>query len=203
VRNYADPNVFFGTTIIFPNSVARGTARGVDVRFEMPRYRGFSAYTSYTLSKVEQIGPINGGLFLEENFLTIGPGTHFTPDHDQRHVTASGVTYQNVRGLSASLAARYESGTPLEVEESDLKELMDRPGSTLVDFESGRVRPRTVLDVAISQIVQRGRHTETSLRVGISNLTNAAYALNFGNPFSGTHFGAPRTIRIDVRIALR
>ena len=28
VRNYADPNVFFGTTIIFPNSVAQG----VDLR---------------------------------------------------------------------------------------------------------------------------------------------------------------------------
>ncbi len=36
VRNYADPNVFFGTTIIFPNAVARGNAQGLDVRLEGP-----------------------------------------------------------------------------------------------------------------------------------------------------------------------
>ncbi len=203
VRNYADPNVFLGTTIIFPNSVASGHARGLDLRLEMARYRGWSSYVSYTLSKVEQVGPINGGLFLEENILEIGPGTRFTPDHDQRHVSAAGFTYQSVsRGFFASLAARYESGTPLEIEEDDLADLMERPGAELVDFEAGRVRPRTVLDVTVSQTLHRGRRTETSVRVGVLNLTNRTYALNFGNPFSGTHFGAPRAIRAELRIGL-
>jgi hypothetical protein len=36
--------------------------------------------------------------------------------------------------------------------------------------------------------------------MSIVNLLNSAYALNIGNPFSGTHFGAPRTLRLDVRI---
>lgn len=193
----------FGTTIIFPNSVAKGTARGLDLRLEMARYRGWSSYISYTLSKVEQIGPINGGLFLEENILEIGPGTRFTPDHDQRHVSAAGLTYQSVnRGFSASLAMRYESGTPIEVEEDDLADLMERPGAELVNFDTGRVRPRTVFDVMVSQALHRSRRTETSVRVGVLNLANRAYALNFGNPFSGTHFGAPRTIRVDLRIGL-
>lgn len=39
-RNYADPNVFFNTTVIFPNSVERGFARGVDVRLDVPERRG-------------------------------------------------------------------------------------------------------------------------------------------------------------------
>jgi hypothetical protein len=196
--------VFFGTTIIFPNSVASGTARGMDLRLEMARYRGWTSFASYTLSQVEQIGPINGGLFLEENILDIGPGTRFTPDHDQRHVSAAGLTYQNAaRGFSASVAARYESGTPLEVDADDLDELMERPGAERVDFEEGRVRPRLVFDVTASQTLQRGRRTETSVRVGVFNLTNHAYALNVGNPFSGTHFGAPRTLRVDFRIGLR
>ena len=202
VRNYGDPNVFFGTTIIFPNSVASGRAHGVDLRLEMPRYRGWSAYLSYTNSKVVQVGPINGGLFLEADVLEIGPGTEFTPDHDQRHVGAAGVTYQHlVRGFSASLSAGHESGTPLEVE--DPADLIGRPGAELVDFDRGRVRPRTVFDLTLSQMLHRGDHTETSARLSVLNLTNHAYALNFGNPFSGTHFGAPRTIRAEVRIALR
>ena len=204
VRNYADPNVFFGTTIIFPNSVARGTARGLDLRLEMARYRGWSSYVSYTLSKVEQVGPINGGLFLEHNILDIGAGTRFTPDHDQRHVASVGLMYQSIsRGFSAAFTGRYESGTPLEVEEDDVAELMARPGAELVDFDRGRVRPRTMFDVTVSQTLHRGPHTDTSVRVAILNITDHAYALNFGNPFSGTHFGAPRTIRADLRIGLK
>ena len=34
MRHAADPNVFFGTSIIFPNIVARGRASGIDVRIE-------------------------------------------------------------------------------------------------------------------------------------------------------------------------
>ena len=204
VRNVSDPNVFFGTTIVFPNSVASGRARGVDLRLEMPRYRGWSAYLSYMNSAVVQFGPINGGLFLEEDILEIGPGTRFTPDHDQRHVGAAGVTYQSVnRGFSASLAARHESGTPLDVDEDDVAELMERPGARLADFERGRVRPRTVFDVTLAQVLRRGDHMDTSVRLALLNLANRAYALNFGNPFSGTHFGAPRTIRAELRIAIR
>jgi outer membrane receptor protein involved in Fe transport len=204
VRNYADPNVFFGTTIIFPNSVAEGYARGLDLRLEVARYRGWSSYASYTLSKVEQTGPINGGLFLEENALEIGPGTRFTPDHDQRHAMSAGITYANVkRGFSASLAARYESGTPIEVDEDDLDELMDRPGAQRVDFDTGRVRPRTIVDATIAQTLHRGGRTDVSFRFGVMNLTNDAYALNFSNPFSGTHFGSPRTVRAELRIGLQ
>jgi outer membrane receptor for Fe3+-dicitrate len=72
-----------------------------------------------------------------------------------------------------------------------------------VDFNRGRVRPRAVFDVTVSQTLHRGTHAETSVRVGVVNLTDHAYALNFGNPFSGTHFGAPRTIRVDLRVGLK
>jgi hypothetical protein len=204
VRNYADPNVFFGTTVVFPNSVARGTARGLDVRVEMARYRGWSSYGSYTLSKVEQIGPINGGLFLEENIIDIGSGTRFTPDHDQRHVLSAGVSYQDAaRRLSASLTARYQSGTPLEIEDTDGGDPAERPGSEFVNFESGRVRPYTVVDAAVAHTLSTNERVDVSLRLSMLNLTNRTYALNFGNPFSGTHFGAPRSLRLDLRIGLR
>lgn len=207
VRNYGDPNVFFGTTIVFPNSVARGVARGVDVRLELPRARGWSAYGSYTLSKVEQEGPINGGLFLEDEIGEIGPGTKFTPDHDQRHVASTGITFQpGNHGLVAALTARYESGTPVEVDDDepdDREELEERPGADRVNFDRGRVKPRFVVDLAVSHTVLRGSRAGLTVRASVLNLTNDAYALNFGNPFSGTHFGAPRTFRIDLQLGLR
>ena len=128
VESAADPNVFFGTTIIFPNTVAEGEASGIDVRLEIPRQRGWSGYLSYGNGRVVQFGPITGGLFLEDDVIEIGPGTEFTPDHDQRNVGALGVNYDHEpTGLSVSFTGRYESGTPLEVEEDDLDELMERP----------------------------------------------------------------------------
>ena len=204
IRNVTDPNVFFGSTLLFPNAVARGRASGVEVRLEVPRRSGWSGYLSYGNGRVVQVGPIAGGLFLEEEVIEIGPGTEFTPDHDQRHVGAFGVTFDDdVRGFWMSVTGRHESGTPLEVEEDELDELGDRPGAELVDFERGRVKPRTLLDAAASVRLLRRGAADISLRAAVLNLTGRRFAWNFGNPFSGTHFGPGRTVQIALRVSVR
>jgi outer membrane receptor protein involved in Fe transport len=202
VRNAADPNVFFGTTIVFPNAVARGRASGIDVRLELPRRKAVSAYLSYTNSRVVQFGPIVGGLFLEDDVADIAEGGAFTPDHDQRNVAAAGVTYDHAAtGAWMSLSGRYESGTPLEAEATDLDDLQARPGAARVDFARMRVRPRRVVDAeAGARLLRRGR-IDLSARAAILNLFDQAYAYNFGNPFSGTHFGPGRTLSVSVRTA--
>jgi outer membrane receptor protein involved in Fe transport len=202
VRNYADPNIFLGTTVVFPNSIARGVAKGFDLRVEAQRRRGLSGYVGYTHARVLQFGPINGGLFLEEEILEIGPGTPFVPDHDQRHTASAGISYEHPRGFAAAIAGRYESGTPLEVGEEAEAFLAKRPGAALVNFDTGRVRPRTLVDLTLSQMLRRRQHGSLSIRASVLNLTNRAYALNFGNPFSGTHFGAPRTVMVEVGLGL-
>jgi outer membrane receptor protein involved in Fe transport len=204
IRHAADPNVLFGTTIIFPNTVDRGRASGVDVRLEVPRRLGWSGYVNYTNATVTQFGPITGGLFLEDEVIEIGPGTAFTPDHDQRHVGSFGVSYDHDRaGFSWSVTGRYESGTPLEVEDDELDELADRPGAERVDFARGRVRPRLVFDVSVVQrLLQRSR-LDLEARVALLNATGERWAYNFGNPFSGTHFGPGRTLQAGLRLGIR
>jgi hypothetical protein len=204
MTDVADPNVFFGTTILFPNSVAKGRASGFDLRLEIPRRRGWSGYLSYANSRVVQFGPIEGGLFLEDEVIEIGPGTAFIPDHDQRNVGAFGVSFDaDARGFWATFSGRYESGTPLEVDEEEHDELMERPGAELVDFDRGRVKPRTVLDASASQRILRTRGLDLSVRASILNLTGRRWAYNFGNPFSGTHFGPGRTFQVGLRLVLK
>ena len=204
VTNAADPNVLLGTTLVFPNSVARGRASGLDLRVELPPRGGWSGYASYAHSRVEQFGPITGGLFLEDEIAEIGPGTRFIPDHDQRHVGAFGATYVDPgRGLQASFSGRYESGTPVETGDDDVDELAELPGAEMVDFERGRVRPRTVLDLTLGARVVRTASLDLDLRLSLLNLTGARWAYNFGNPFSGTHFGPGRTVQAGLRLALR
>jgi outer membrane receptor protein involved in Fe transport len=204
IANQADPNVFFGTTIVFPNSVATGRARGFDVRLDWPRRNRWSGFVSYSLSRITQFGPINGGLFLEEEILEIGPGTEFTPDHDRRHVAAAALSYDDAaRGASLTVSARYQSGSPLEVEEDDLDELQERPGAELVDFERERVKPALTVDVlAAGRLVRRGR-AEIGLRAAVYNLFDERYAYNFGNPFSGTHFGRERSGHVGLRLSMQ
>lgn len=204
VRDAADPNVFLGTTIVFPNTVARGRASGVDARVELPRRRGWSAYASYANARVVQQGPITGGLFLEDDAIEILDGTAFTPDHDQRNVAAWGVTFDQPRGVwLAALTGRHESGTPIEAGEARLDDLRDRPGAGLADFDRGRVRPRTIVDGTIAARVARRRRAEIDVRLAVLNLTGRRFAFNFGNPFSGTHFGPGRSVRAGLRLAFR
>lgn len=201
MTDVADPNVFFGTTILFPNSVARGRASGVEVRIEVPSHLGWSAYVSYANSRVVQFGPIAGGLFLEDEVIEIGPGRPFTPDHDQRNVGSFGITYDAApRGSRVWVTGRHESGTPLEVGDGELDELRERPGADLVDFDRGRVKPRTVFDIAASQRLFRGGGVEVHLRASVLNLTGRRWAYNFGNPFSGTHFGPGRTMQAGIGV---
>jgi outer membrane receptor protein involved in Fe transport len=150
---------------------------------------------------VKQFGPVTGGLFLEEEVIEIADGTEFTPDHDQRHVAAFGLSYDDARSrFWATLGGRYESGTPLEVDEDEIDELMERPGSDLVNFAIGRVRSRQIFDLlAGARLLRRDGH-EVSLRGGILNITAERFAYNFGNPFSGTHFGPGRTFQIGMQV---
>ena len=201
IDNAADPNVFAGTTIIFPNAVAKGRAQGFDVRADVPRWRGWSAYGNWSYARVIQTGPITGGLFLEDEVEELGPGVEFFPDHDQRVAAGGGVSWQADSGLLLSLTARYESGTPIQREEDDEDELEDLPGAETVDFEEGRVRPRTVISVLFNAPVFRKGGTTVSAGVQIVNLFDEHYAYNFGNPFSGTHFGAPRSVAATLRVA--
>jgi outer membrane receptor for ferric coprogen and ferric-rhodotorulic acid len=73
----------------------------------------------------------------------------------------------------------------------------------MVDWEAGRVKPRTVVSVLATAPIFTRQGVTASLGVQVLNLFDADYAYNFGNPFSGTHFGAPRTVAFNVRLQFR
>jgi hypothetical protein len=204
VAEYADPNVFFGTTIVFPNAVASGRAHGLDARLEVAPGGAWSGYLNASVGSVRQAGPITGGLFLESDVAEIGPGVEFVPDHDQRVVASGGVTWTGRRGAELSAVLRHESGTPIELDDDEeADELAERPGADLVDFDRGRVRPRTIVSLAGSLPVLTTARLTLTVRAAVINLFDRRFAYNFGNPFSGTHFGAPRSATVSLRVESR
>ncbi len=192
-RNYDDPNTFFNTTIVFPNSVASGFARGTDIRLDILERRGLSGYASWTNSGILQTGPINGGLFLTEEFVEIGPGTKFIPDHDQRNVVSFAVSYNSKGGRwFSTFGGRHESGVPLEADDDRILQLMNTPGADLVNFDRSRVRPWTIFNLQAGlHLIRKERHA-VRLEANVENIFNHRFAYNFGSPFEGTHFGHPR-----------
>jgi hypothetical protein len=203
ITDAADPNVFAGSTLIFPNAVAKGRAHGVEVRLEMPRRRQWSAYFNWSIARVVQTGPVTGGLFLEDEVEELGPGVEFAPDHDQRLSAGGGLTWTHAASrVALSLSGRYETGTPVQRDDDD-DELGELPGAELVDFDIGRVRPRTVISLSGAAPLLTSERIKATLRLHVLNLFDARYAYNFGNPFSGTHFGAPRTVSVTIQTTFR
>jgi hypothetical protein len=62
---------------------------------------------------------------------------------------------------------------------------MERPGSELVNFETGQ-NPRQLFDVMAGMRLFRAGGHEFMIRGSILNLAGEEFAHNFGNPFSGT-----------------
>ncbi len=203
-RNYGDPNTFFNTTVVFPNSVNRGFSRGLDMRLDIAEWKGFSGYLSYTNARILQTGPINGGLFLTDEFVEIGPGRRFIPDHDQRNAGSFAVSYNHERQpWFVTFGGRNESGVPLEVDDDRLAELQSAPGSDLVNFERGRVRPWTIFNLQAGWRILTGEGPQLRLEANVENLFNRRFAYNFGSPFEGTHFGHPRLGNLRLVLSFR
>ncbi len=195
----SDPNVFFNTTLVFPNSVAAGHARGSDLRLTLRERRGVSGFANYTHARVENEGPVTGGLFLTDEFLEIGPGTVFRPDHDQPHVFAGGVRWQPAKApWWLALDLRHGGGGPLEIEDDDMEDVLAGPGGDLIDAEAGRMKPWTVVDLAASFDMLSGRRGQMTLRADIQNVLGTRFAYTVGNPFEGTRFGHSRLVRVGL-----
>ncbi len=144
-------------------------------------------------------GPITGGLFLEDDVADARRRASSSfPITISWWSPAAGSTWTHARsGAALSATIRYESGTPLERSDEDEAELAERPGAELVDFDSGRVAPRTIVSILADVPFWKSGRRSASIRASVLNLFDARYAYNFGNPFSGTHFGAPRTFSVD------
>jgi outer membrane receptor for Fe3+-dicitrate len=70
-----------------------------------------------------------------------------------------------------------------------------------IDFQRGRVRPRTILDFSIGADLMQKERVSLNLQFDVQNLTNELFLYNFQSVFSGTHVGYPRLF--SGRLSLR
>jgi len=208
IENFSDKDQFFETGVIFPISISSGRVTGEEVRLESTDLHGFHGFASFANARAYGVTPISGGLFLGENptdlFLS---GFKFANDHDQRNEAQFQLSYTHrPSGIYASFSGRYDSGVPVDVE----------PGTTLadfvangfdprlydkIDFQRGRVRPRTIFDFSVGADLMQKERVSLNIQFDVQNLTNELFLYNFESVFSGTHVGYPRLF--SGRLSLR
>lgn len=208
IKNFSDKDQFIETGIIFPLAISSGRVTGEEVRIESTDIKGFHGSVSYSNSHAYGVTPITGGLFLGEDPQELQTrGVKFAADHDQRNSAQFQLSYNHKpSGFYATFGGRYDSGVPTDVE----------PGTTLadfiaegfdprlykeIDFQRGRVRPRTLLDLSIGADLLQKERVSINVQFDIQNLTNELFLYNFQSVFSGTHVGYPRLF--SGRLALR
>jgi outer membrane receptor protein involved in Fe transport len=207
IENFSDKDQFFDTGVIFPITISKGRVTGEELRLESTESKGFRGFISYANARAYGVTPINGGLFLGEDPQDLDiAGLKFANDHDQRNELQFQLSYNHPKGIYAIFNGRYDSGVPTDVV----------PGTTLaeftaggfdprlyneIDFQRGRVRPRTILNLSIGADLLQHERTSLNVQFDIQNLTNELFLYNFESVFSGTHVGFPRLM--SGRIALR
>jgi outer membrane receptor for Fe3+-dicitrate len=202
-NSYADDDVFLNTGINFPISFHSAEIRGVDVQLDLPRWRGFSGFLSYTNMRGTAELPVAGGLFLgDEAAGAIGARGTFPVTQDQRNTARARLRYQLRPRLWLAGIARYGSGLPSEARGSDIPSLVSQYGQEIVsrvNFSSGRVRPNFSLDASAGVDVWKRELRDVTFQITVQNLTDRLNLIDFAGLFSGTAIAAPRSVNARLR----
>lgn len=208
IKNFSDKDQFIETGVIFPIAIASGRVTGEEIRIESTDIKGFHGSVSYSNSHAYGVTPIIGGLFLGEDPQELQTrGVKFSADHDQRNSAQFQFGYNHrPTGFYATFGGRYDSGVPTDVLLGTtladfIADGFDPRLYNEIDFQRGRVRPRTILDLSVGADLMQKERVAMNVQFDVQNLTNELFLYNFQSVFSGTHVGPPRLF--SGRLSLR
>ena len=200
-NNYADDDLFLNTGVSFPISFHSAEIKGVDVKFDLPRWRGFSGFLSYSNMIGTAELPAVGGLFLGDLGAISATGT-FPVTQDQRNTARARLRFQVHPRLWIATITQYGSGLPSEADSSDIPSLIQQYGQQVVDkvnFSAGRVRPNFSFDASLGVDVWKRESRAVTFQITGQNLTDRLNVINFTGLFSGTAIAPPRGVNARLR----
>ena len=198
--NYADDDLLLNTAVAFPISFRKAEIYGAEGKLDLPHWRGFSGFVSYSYIVGLAYLPVTGGLFLGSdatNALTQTNG-RFPDSQDQRNTLHARLRYQLHPRAWIALGGEYGSGLPAVVDDTPqaIQEAVAEYGQAIVDrvnFARDRVRPNLSIDASAG--VELWKHDQAALRLqaDVQNLNNRLNLINFAGLFSGNAVAPPRS----------
>jgi len=202
--NYADDDLLLNTAISFPISFRKASIYGAEGKLELPPWRRFSGFLSYSYTVGTAYLPVTGGLFLGPDATTVLNNTaRFWDSQDQRNTFHTRVRYQMNRAWLA-VGGQYGSGLPIEVANTPegIQSAIAQYGQAIVervDFARGRVKPSLSIDISAGVDVWKHDRFATQLQADVQNLNNRLNLVNFAGLFSGNAIAPPRSYALRLQ----
>jgi hypothetical protein len=195
--NFADDDQVLSTAVSFPIAFNRAIIYGAEGKIELPDWRRFSGFLSYSYMVGNAWFPVTGGLFLGDDVVraTTQLTGHFPDSQDQRNTIRTRVRYQLISRFWLAGGAEYGSGLPFAFT-GTYQQALAESGPEVVsrtDFARGRIRPSLSLNASMGADLYRKENFVLRVQADGQNLTNRLNVIDFGGLFSGNAIAPQRS----------
>ena len=202
VNNYADDDQLLSTAVSFPIAFAKAYIYGAEGKLEVPYWKHFNGYVSYSYIVGSAYLPVTGGLFLGDDASdALGQRVgRFWDSQDQRNTVRTRVRYEFTKRIWGGIGADYGSGLPFEFS-GDEAEALAQYGQAVVDrvnFDKGRVRPSFSINASLGADVWKTEKLNVRIQADGTNLNNRLNVIDFAGLFSGNAIGPPRSYNLRL-----
>ena len=198
-NNFADDDQIQNTTISFPIAFRKAVIYGSDAKIDLPNWKRFSGFVSYSYQVGNAWFPVTGGLFLGDNAVIPTTG-HFPDSQDQRNTVRGRVRYQITPRLWIAGGIEYDSGLPFAFDGTYDQALAEYGQQVIsrINFARGRIYPSFLVDASAGADLYKSDHVKVQLQADGENLTNVLDVLDFGGLFSGNAIGPSRSFALRL-----
>ena len=200
VANYADDDQIENTAISFPIAFAKSVIYGAEAKVELPNWRKFSGFLSYSYQVGNFWYPVTGGLFLGDDAQDIPTSGHFPDSQDQRHTIRGRLRYQVHPRFWVASGIQYDTGLPFEFD-GDPDTALQQYGQAVFDrlnFDRGRILPAFQVNASAGADIYKSDRLKMHFQMDGQNLTNVLNVIDFGGLFSGNAIGPSRSFGLRL-----
>jgi len=196
-NNYADDDQLLNTAVSFPIAFQKAILYGAEAKLDLPDWRRFSGFASYSYIVGNAWFPVTGGLFLGDEAVnaTTKLSGHFPDSQDQRNTFRFRLRYQLTSRVWLGAGAEYGSGLPFDFDGTEAQALAEYGQQVVgrVDFACGRVRPNFSLDALFGAELYTSERLQITLQADAQNLNDRLNLIDFNGLFSGNAIGPARS----------
>ncbi len=197
VSNFADDDQISNTSVSFPIAFRKAIIYGAEGKLDMPDWRKFSGFLSYSYEVGNAWNPVTGGLFLGDGATAAETqlSGHFPDSQDQRNTVRGRARYQIHPRLWLAGGLQYDTGLPFEFDGNPSMVLAQYGQQMLnrINFDRGRIDPSFQVNASAGAELYNSERVHVQLQVDGENLNNVLDVIDFGGLFSGNAIGPSRS----------
>ena len=201
VSNYADDDQIANTAISFPIAFQKSIIYGAEAKLDLPDWRRFSGFLSYSYTVGQAWAPVTGGLFLGDDATAAEALTgHFPDSQDQRSTVRGRLRYQVKPRFWIAGGIQYDTGLPFDFN-GDPSQVLAQYGQQVLDginFARGRIFPSFQVNASAGADIYKSDRVKMRFQIDGQNLSNVLDVVDFGGLFSGNAIGPSRSVAMRL-----